>query len=62
MVSKFVFPSVEADGMTFRQYAAVAAMQALIAKHDDPDNENMFEDAIWTSIRYADALIKELEK
>lgn len=62
MVCKFAFPSVESDGMTFRQYAAVAAMQALIAKYEDINSGSVFKDVATWSCEYADALIKELEK
>ena len=57
--------TVYSEGMTFRQYAAVAAMQGLLAcPHEtDIDIGKMKEIGLpEIAISIADALIKELEK
>lgn len=59
MVSKFAFPGVESDGMTFRQYAAVAAMQGLLSRVSYDCN---VQDVATDSVVLADALIKEFER
>lgn len=58
-VSKFAFPSVESDGMTFRQYAAVAAMQAYIGRVTEG---SLMDRLAQEAVKQADALIKELER
>lgn len=45
-------------GMTLRQYAAIKAMQGLLAKHGYIDAEYITQGAV----KAADALLAELEK
>jgi hypothetical protein len=54
-----VADDVEAEGMTYREWLAGMAMQGLLANSDrDADFEGYAKD----SVRFADALIAELEK
>ena len=65
--SEAAFPLISSDGMsvnqglTKREYFAGLAMQGILAKKFDSKSEDI-DDTIMSSIEYADALLKALEK